>query len=347
MCPVGIFRTDADGRYLTVNAHWSEITGLASAEALGQGWAQALHPDDRDRVAEEWNRAMRENRNFASEYRLQRPDGAVIPVLGQALAERDARGEIIGFIGAVADRTREAQLQKRLRDSAEKHKRAEADLGIRNEQLRCLATQLALAQEEERRRIAMGLHDEVGQRLAIARAKLGQLLETGAHDGGAGLAVEICALVDRVIAETRSLTFELSSPVLHELGLAAALESLCEQLGKDSGIRFRVEAAREPESLARDLRILLYRSARELCLNVVKHARASAAEVRLHNDKDWVQIVVADQGEGFDASARHFGPAGGFGLFALQEIASRVGGRFEIESAAGRGTRAALSVPLG
>jgi signal transduction histidine kinase len=209
--------------------------------------------------------------------------------------------------------------------------------------------QLALAQEQERRRIAAGLHDEVGQILAVARAKLGQLIASGAGGDVSGGAGEIRALVDRAIAETRALTFELSSPVLHELGLAAGVESLCERLGQESGVRFRVETDGEPAPLGEDLRIFLYRAVRELCRNIVTHARAPHAEVRLSTEGDRIRIVVADDGEGFDACehTRRFDTTGGFGLFAIREMCAQVGGRFEIESSAGKGARAVLSVPLG
>ena len=213
---------------------------------------------------------------------------------------------------------------------------------------RCVAPQLALAQERERRRIAAGLHDEVGQLLAVARMKLGKLMETGARGDVAAQAMEIDALVDGAIRATRSLTFELSSPVLHELGLGAAVESLCERLGKDSGVRFSVQVQVEPESLSEELRIHLYQAVRELCANVVRHARAPHAEVYLHADRDRIWIVVDDAGEGFDSSKRApaFDHKGGFGLFAIREMSSQMGGSFEIESAPGGGTLAVLSVPL-
>ena len=213
---------------------------------------------------------------------------------------------------------------------------------------RCLVPQLAIARERERRRIAAGLHDGVGQLLAIARVKLGKLMQTEARDEVAAQAAEIGALVDRAIRETRSLTFELSSPVLHELGLVAAVESLCEQLGKESGVRFSVEVNTELGSLSEELRILLFQAVRELCANVVKHARAPHADVYLHADPDRLWIVVDDAGKGFDSSrpAPTFDQKGGFGLFAIREMSSHVGGSFEIESAPGGGTLAVLSVPL-
>jgi signal transduction histidine kinase len=249
-------------------------------------------------------------------------------VLGQALPERDARGRIRYFVGTVTDLTGQIETENKLRR---------------------LALQLELEQQRERGRIARGLHDEVGQILAVARAKLGPFVETSAGGDAPALAAEIRTLVDRAIEQTRSLTFELSSPVLRELGFVAAVESLCEQLGKDSDVQFRVTAEREPWMLDEDVPILLYRAVRELCINVVRHARALHAEVRLNVDGDLARIIVVDDGEGFDASqgARSFGPAGGFGLFAIREISRQLGGRFEIESSPGKQTCAVLCVPLG
>jgi PAS domain S-box-containing protein len=326
--PVGIFHTDANGRCLSVNVRWCEITGLEAEEALGEGWARAVHPDDRERITERWSRAiLEENQAFEAQFRFRRPDGVITPVLAQTLPERDARGRICGYIGATVDLTGQIEAEN---------------------QLRRLALQLELEQERERRRIAAGLHDEVGQLLAVARAKLGQLIETRADGDAPARAAEIRALVDRAIEQTSTLTFELSSPILRELGLVAAVESLCEKLEEESGVRFRVTAEPEPEALGEDLHIFLYRVVRELCTNVVRHARALCAEVRVYVDEDRIQIIVTDDGEGFDApqDAKSFGPSGGFGLFAIREISRQLGGDFKIESAPGKQTRCILSVPL-
>jgi PAS domain S-box-containing protein len=328
MSPVGIFHTDAEGRCLAVNSRWCEITGLKLEEALGEGWAQALHPDDSERTTKEWNRATREQDSaFEAKFRFRRPDGTITPVLAQALQERDARGKITGFIGAITDLSGQIEAENKLRR---------------------LALQLELEQERERKRIAAGLHDEVGQVLAIARARLGQLIESGTGGDVPAQAAEIRACVDRAIEQTRTLTFELSSTILRELGFVAAIESFCEKLEKESGVQFRVSGEREPETLGEDLQLLLYRVARELCTNVVRHARALRAEVRVHVEGGRIQIIVTDDGEGFNASrdAQSFSPTGGFGLFAIREISRQLGGHFKIESAPGKQTRAALSVPL-
>jgi PAS domain S-box-containing protein len=118
--PVGIFRTDAVGNCLYVNDRWSRIAGLSLAEAAGMGWVQGIQPDDRDLVAAEWYSAAEENRPFQQEYRFQRPDGQVSWVFGQAVAEYDAKGEIIGYVGTITDISDRKFAEAALRDNEER-----------------------------------------------------------------------------------------------------------------------------------------------------------------------------------------------------------------------------------
>lgn len=115
--PVGIFRTDAAGQAVYVNEGWHRISGLSLAQAQGAGWRQALHPDDRDRVATEWYAAVQANRPFQLEYRFQSVTGQTHWVYGQAVAERDATGQITGYVGTITDisdrKAVELQLQER------------------------------------------------------------------------------------------------------------------------------------------------------------------------------------------------------------------------------------------
>ncbi|MBE9030522.1 PAS domain S-box protein [filamentous cyanobacterium LEGE 11480] len=116
--PVGIFRTNVNGQCLSVNDRWSQIAGLSIAAALGDGWATAIHPDDRDRVFEEWNASVVENRPFNLEYRFQRSDGTVTWVLGQAVVECDESGQRTGYVGTITDITalkQAARLKSELR----------------------------------------------------------------------------------------------------------------------------------------------------------------------------------------------------------------------------------------
>ncbi len=119
--PVGIFRTDPEGHCVYVNQRWTQITGLSLLQAWQDGWAQAIHPDDRERVFTQWYECARQNLPFQSEYRFQRADGVVTWVFGQAVAERGTDDELIGYVGTITDISEQ---QAALRD----RKRVEAAL---------------------------------------------------------------------------------------------------------------------------------------------------------------------------------------------------------------------------
>jgi PAS domain S-box-containing protein len=115
--PTGIFRTNAAGDCLYVNQRWCEITGLTPEQGAGQGWTQALHPEDRERVFAEWSQAVAEGRVFKSEYRLKRPDGRISWVLGLADAERDQDHGVISFVGTITDITERREAEAALAKS--------------------------------------------------------------------------------------------------------------------------------------------------------------------------------------------------------------------------------------
>ncbi|WP_278187162.1 PAS domain S-box protein [Microcoleus vaginatus] len=112
--PVGIFRTDAVGNCIYVNDRWCQISGLTPKTAVREGWQQGLHPDDRDCVIAEWEQSVQRNRPFQLEYRFQRPDGRVTSVYGQSVAERDADGQVVGYVGTTTDITDRKQAEQKL-----------------------------------------------------------------------------------------------------------------------------------------------------------------------------------------------------------------------------------------
>lgn len=103
LSPVGIFQTDDEGNFLYVNERWCEIAGLVQADALGQGWARSMHPDDRDRVLTEWQEATEHAVPFKAEYRFQRTDGGTSWVLGEAAVQRNDSGKVTGYVGTVTE----------------------------------------------------------------------------------------------------------------------------------------------------------------------------------------------------------------------------------------------------
>ena len=198
-----------------------------------------------------------------------------------------------------------------------------------------------MAEERERRKIALGLHDQIGQTLALVKAELAELTPANPT-----VAKRVRHYLDEAIHSVRSITFELSSPVLYELGLGPAIESLGESMVERNDIGFHFEAGDRPLSLTEKTKIGLFRIVRELLFNAVKHSRASNVTVSMRQRGRRLVIMVQDDGVGFDSTeaGAKVSPAGGFGLFSIHEQMEHIGGRFEIESAPDEGTRAVVVV---
>ncbi len=219
-------------------------------------------------------------------------------------------------------------------------------LGRSQQQLQSLASELAITEERERRRIATDLHDSICQTLALANMKLGQI-QVAAPD--AALALETARRhIEKAVADMRSLIFDLSPPIVYELGLAPALEWLAEQCAKEYGLEVEVSDDGADKPLASEVCIFLFRACRELLLNVVKHAGVRCARVTLTRIDNEVHLRVEDRGKGFDTSRLTIGRdrGEGFGLFSIRERLSYFGGSFRIRSRPGGGTEVALLTPL-
>jgi signal transduction histidine kinase len=227
-------------------------------------------------------------------------------------------------------------------------KQAEIQLLAYQQQLRALTAQVSSAEERERRRLATELHDHIGQALAVAKIKLGRARREAGNSPVSGLLGEVHGLIDRMIQDTRSLAFQLSPPLLHELGFVEAVEWLVEQFRTEHGLSIEVKGEGGSLPLDGDLAGMLFRGVRELLMNVVKHARAKKTQVIIGRDGPHMRVEVRDDGDGFDTSGHPtIGGGSGFGLFSLRERLSYLGGRLEVESARGRGTRVVMVVPAG
>jgi signal transduction histidine kinase len=230
-------------------------------------------------------------------------------------------------------------------------KRAESQVAAYQDNLRSLASSLTLAEERERRRLAIYLHDQIGHSLALANIRLGELQKSLPGQCPEFPAVELekaSTLLEQAIRDTHSLTFKISSPILYELGLEAALEWLAEQFQKDHGISSRFISDGGTDHLDDDVRVLLFQAVNELLVNVVKHARARNVEVALRREGAHLKVEVGDDGVGFQISRTepHLRERCGFGLFSIRERLCPYGGVLEVQSEPGAGTHIILTVPL-
>lgn len=212
--------------------------------------------------------------------------------------------------------------------------------------LQGLASQLVLAEERARRQIAADLHDRIGQGLAAAQLQLGALRRASEQPAVRKDLERLRVLIDQVVEDTRNLTFEISPPVLYQVGLEAALEWLAEEYQKLHDLDVSVSADSEDKPLHEDVRGLLFRSARELLFNAVKHAQATHVQISVRRAGESIRLEVADDGIGCDVTALDGNSGEGTGLFSIRERMDSLGGALQLYSAPGQGLRCVLTAPL-
>ncbi|MGC2422910.1 MAG: MEDS domain-containing protein [Nitrospirota bacterium] len=328
--PDMVYVKDLNGRYLMINPAGADFFGKSIDEVLGRTAGELLPPEDAAPLAEADRRAMASDKPVSTELTFKAA-GIARTFLAIKGVYRDAKGDVIGIFGISRDITEQ--------------KRTESEIIANHEELRFMASEISRKEERERRSIASALHDQIGQTLALAMIKL-QSIAWG--EDFKGEVNQVCELLDNAIQHTRSLTIELSPPVLYELGLEAAAESLCEEFQRLYGLEINFRGDVTTESLTDEIRVLLYQGLRELLVNVVKHAGASSASVTIEKDWAFIRITVEDNGIGFDGSEKNIraDKKHGFGLFSLRERLKYLGGSFDVTSAPGRGTQITLVAPL-
>lgn len=231
----------------------------------------------------------------------------------------------------------------------EQRKRYEQELLGFQQRLRELSARLIQTEARERRHIASKIHDRIGQTLAVIKMQLGAVKAELDFQDMKNRIESIRELVSQTIHDVRTLTFELSPPILYELGLKAALESLAEKLHNQSGLEVEIQMDGNDRGLDADRALLLFRTCSELLLNVVKHAGARQAQVFLTIDSDLVAGKITDDGVGFDPIVLHdgFDPSErGFGLFSIQEQLQSYGGAMEVNSVRNQGSSVTITLPL-
>ena len=214
-------------------------------------------------------------------------------------------------------------------------------------QLQSLTTQLLTAQEEERRRIARELHDDINQRLALLAIEMVTIesdpsaITSQAREIARSLAQRLAKISDDV----RRIAYQFHPSFLDDLGLTAALQQLADDWSTKTGVKVLVVQEEMADPLPRDIASCLYRVAQESLANIMKHARATRVELELTCDSQEVRLEIHDSGVGFDLKeiqARH----PGLGLVSMRERVRSVQGRFDIQSELGQGTHITVQIPL-
>jgi PAS domain S-box-containing protein len=327
---IGVERND---KIVFINTAGANLLGCSRPEELiGRSIFDFVHPDFKKRTLKQLQFLRKKRKSLPlREERFLRIDGTVLDVETAAtpLVYQNKPVTQIVFRDITE---RKVALERMLADQ---------------KQLRLLTAELVLVEERERREIATALHDSIGPILAFTKRELG-ILQKSAPAKIAGVLKDVARNIGQAVEQTRTLTFDLSPSTLYTFGFETAIEELTEQFCKEHKLEYSFHNCENPKPLADHVKILLYRSVREILINIAKHAKADRIKVAIARANDDIQISVEDNGKGFDASslnARSSRPKG-LGLFSVRERLTHIGGKIEIESAHGKGTRVTLLAPL-
>lgn len=332
--PVAVLSLDL--KFRTVNSAFRAFTGMPAAELDGRSMpevAEAHWGMEGLRERLEW---LRDDPSGAGIFEVEHeiaPGRRVVCVRGRKLQAND-EGVLLLILEDMTDRRRGERL---LASAADELERTE-------EQLRALTASLFRSQEDERRRVARELHDDISQKLALLDMEMKQV-EDSLGDAGEVLRSRIESLRQRAGAladDVRRISRGLHPSILDDLGLSHALRALVEDFGKREQMLASFYSRNVPEELPHELGGTLYRMAQEALRNIAKHAGKTHVKVSLEFEDGKVLLEVADLGEGFDPADAHRG----LGLIGMAERARLIGGRFSVRSALGKGTTVTVEAPI-
>jgi signal transduction histidine kinase len=331
--PVGYVTLDKFGLILEANITAADLLNVPRAALLYRYLQSFMDRKCADAFHLFLRKPMSPGTKDIVECSLQPADGTPFEITLNVSGEYERSDKLVRYRVVLVDVSRLKLMERQARETGER--------------LRSLASELNLSEERTRKTLAGTLHDQVCQTLALARMRLSSVRTLPRDTAESKIVEEVLEMLALAIKETRSLMVEISPPVLHELGLEAAVEWMAERMSSAHGIAIKTVKKGDFSGLEQDLTIMLYQMTKELLINVVKHSGARHVLVSLERDDHAISITVADDGKGFDAGAAG-SPASesGFGLFSIRERLKSYSGSLTIESQEGKGTTMFIRLPM-
>lgn len=322
---LGMWMWDLRSGEIWLTDECRELFGLSPDAPVGyDAFFRRIHPDDQARIDAE-TRVAREGASEAvlrTEYRVILPDGGMRWIASHLRVDSDGSGSPFRMVGVCIDVS-----DRRL-----------AELSARE-----LSGRLINAQEDERRRLARDLHDDLNQQLALLSVELELVARSQTDTVRLGIE-QIASRVRGLSSQVHRLAYQLHPAKLDQLGLETAARSWCRELAEQSGMRIEFAASDVPADVPADTALCVYRIMQEALRNAVRHGKADAARVELTCADRRIHLVVSDSGCGFDINAAR--DAAGLGLLSMRERAQLIHGSIVVESQRGKGTRVVTTVPL-
>jgi PAS domain S-box-containing protein len=326
---VAIWITDGD-RIVFANRASAALFGAATREVLiGRSIYALLAPDSHEPVRRTVAQALADDSPApALSERIARLDGTVREVVIAVAALPDHGHTAVQMV--ITDITERAQERRELERS--------------RRELRMLSANMVDAREDERRRIARELHDELGQRLTALKMELASLGAQVRAEVRASRVAAMLEMVDETVASVRRISTDLRPLMLDDLGLNAAIEWLAHSWGARMGIKVDLRLGRSDPDVGDAAAIALYRMVQEALTNIARHAHASQVRIQTRSRGGELLLTVQDNGVGFAEASMY--REGSHGLMGMRERAYMLGGELEIGNARGGGGRIAVRLPL-
>ncbi|MCE5228871.1 PAS domain S-box protein [bacterium] len=341
---------DAAGRNVYANKTFLNRFRMSREEITGKTDAELSNIDDETRHRNRDLETIEADRPLEFTERFKNPDGTVGDWIVIKFPLRDSQGtQYVAGIGLEVTERKAAEKQLKELNQALEQRVHERTRELKNtiRQLQVLAQKLTEAEEHERGRLAEVLHDDLQQVLVAAKLYLARVGMPHGENKTSGLIEDTDHLLDEAILITRNLSHELSPPFFSQQDLIATLKWLCWQFKSkyDLTVHFSDNGAIEINDA---LKVFLFRAAREILFNIVKHAEVREAKMEIHHLGSELEMTIADQGKGFDTGrfGSHSWIGSGFGLFSIQERAGLMGGNLKIDSEPGRGSVFTMRVPV-
>ncbi len=331
--PMSIVITDLTGRIEYVNPWVSAVTGYSAQEIIGQNprvMQSGLTPPS---VHKDLWQTLCARGVWRGEFHNRKKSGEVFVELAVVAPVLAADGSATHYVALKEDITERKRTEFSLREHAEK--------------LRALSRRVLEVQEAERRRLAVELHDELGQLLTAIKINL-QSNERFRSQAPDELNVENIRIVEDALQQVRRLALALRPSMLDDLGLAPALRWMAEQNAQRSGFVAELYTDRLPDRLALDIEIACFRIVQEALTNIVRYAQAKHVKISLLEEGSMLVLVVKDDGCGFDVAAMKAGAlaGGSMGVLGMQERAVLIGGQLDIQSTVGAGSTLRMQCPM-
>ncbi|CAK0780274.1 putative Nitrogen regulation protein B [Gammaproteobacteria bacterium] len=326
-----------------LSARFKKLLGYQDHELpnVQINFSDRIHPKDKPKVLRTVSAHLRKKKPYNTELRLQCKNGEYRWFNSRGQAIWDEQCQLLRMVGSITDITERKTAEEKILEMSES---LEKQVNVRTQQLRTLLLELAMTEERERYKLAQDLHDNLSQLLAVIKIKL-TTLDAGSLQAPID---DIVALVDKADVSARMITKQLNPLILRTLGFLPALEVLADELKRTYNLTVYINSdTGETISLCYEVLSMLYRSIRELLINVAKHAKVNNANISCLSDENQLTLAVSDDGCGFDAANTYnqWRKRNNFGLHSICERIANIGGEVDISSSPGQGTMVVMVIP--